>query len=212
MDYLLDIKTCPSKGQVFLVLNKRKGMFKKIKEKLPFTKKKEYFDKELIFVDKFGNQWYAYKEITNITMDRFLEIQKAERYYKLRVSEENANKLLDAAIEDHKNGEYDKVLTRLLEFKSRLSFKAERGVYLDYCSVVYLINDEPIEYYSREHTLQKKKLLEENLDIQNFFLRDVIKRYIRSPFNSPQVFLQYLDKVDLMNELLEKKVESLTTK
>lgn len=188
------------------------GLFDKAKEVFVNKSEPKYFDKELVFVDKFGNKWYAFKEITNITMDRFLEIQKAERYYKLRVTEENANKLLDAAIGDLKNNEYDKVLTRLLEFKSRLTFKAERGVYIDYCTVVYLINDEPIQYYSREHTLQKKKLLEENADIQNFFLRDVIKRYIRSPFNSPQVFLQYLDKVDLMNEMLEKKVDALTGK
>lgn len=184
------------------------NLFKKVKEKI--TKQKEYFDKELIFVDKFGNQWFAFKEISNITMDRFLEIQKAERYYKLRVSEENANRLIDAMLQDFSNREYENILVRLKEFKARLQFKAERDVYINYSSVVYLINDEPVSYYSEEHTQLKKKLLREHSDIQNFFLRDVIKRYLHSPFNSSQLFLEYLDKVDLMKEMLEHKVGVIT--
>lgn len=166
--------------------------------------------KQLIYIDKYGNKWYAFFDITMITMDRFLEIQSAERWYKLRINEENAKRFVDKMIQDYKESKGDDLYLRLLEFRARLEYKAERKSLLDYCSTIYLLNGESLDHYDRSIADKKRELLENNIDIQNFFLQDVIKRYIDSTWNSETAFLEYLDQVDLMNQLLEEKVRMNT--
>lgn len=187
-------------------LNKIKSFFKTDKH----LNNKLVQSKELIYVDKFGNKWYTFKDIAMITMDRFLELQKAERYFKLKIDEHNAKRLIDVCLKYAKESEFQKVIAYLSEMRARLDFKAERKVYLDYCSIVYLINDEPLDHYEHDYFQTKTKLLEENSDIQNFFLRDVVKRYITCPFNSIQHFQQYLDQVDMVTEIMNQKVEVMT--
>lgn len=131
------------------------------------------------YVDKEGNKWYSFNDLSAIPYTRQFAATKISSLYQLGVTKDD----LDSHITGLKNilrsqdkDKYEKAFANVLDFESKVQNASDAVKQMSSLVCVYFtINDEPIDSF--EGTLQAKKiaLLEADYDMHAFFLKRQIE-------------------------------------
>lgn len=157
--------------------------------------------KELIFIDKHGNKWYSLTNYLNVSMERFTNIQIAERYLQINLTKETLTEILVMMKQKFDDSQWADLGGLIGELIARSKFEAERETYIRYMSLVFLINDETLQFNNDLYN-KKIQIIKDDLDLQGFFLDELGTRFQLFTTNSKQI-LDYFQKTDTMKMKLE---------
>lgn len=138
-------------------------------------KKKDDPTKILVQVDSRGNRWYAMNDPLQMHVTRKLEMEDATSYLSMNLTREWVDEHVKLCEECINKGNIVQLAMHVNELKARNEMRASRLSLLHFCSAYYLINDEP-NAIDPKYFQEKWDLLNNDPELQDFFLRDVLKR------------------------------------
>lgn len=152
--------------------------------------------KELIYIDKNGNKWYSLSNYMNITMERFTNIQIAERYLQMNLTKEKLEEIVSLMKIKFDESSWVELGSLIAELIARNQFHAEKGIYATYMSLVFLINDEGVDF-DRDINNRKIEIISKDSELFNFFLRELVERFNLFTSSYDKI-LDYLTKTEEM--------------
>lgn len=162
--------------------------------------------KELIYIDKNNNKWYSLTNYLNVDMQRFVNIQIAERFLQMNITKEHLLELAFAMKNNFDESKWADLGALIGELIARTKFEAERVTYIQYMSLVFLVNDETT-HFNNDLYNKKIKMIEEDEDLQRFFLNELQSRFNLFTTNSNKIY-DYFQKTDQMKMKLNLIRES----
>ena len=170
------------------------SFFRSKKEELPQPRK------QLVHIDNKANKWYVFADPLEMHVDRELELRDAEDFLRMNMTREWLQEWTKTTKELVNKGDIFQLSQMLsgLEIRSEMDFS--RRAYVHFCSVFYLINDEPLEGLDPRYVEQKRLLLESNSELRDFFLRDAFMRLHKCEQELSMLFLTYLQKTEKIDK------------
>lgn len=129
-----------------------------------------------VYTDKQGNRWYAHKDPLQMSVNRLQDLKESEDFLRLNITHEWACDLVAKLKECINSGNIIQAGLLLTDFEFRLSMNWSKYALLHFCASYYLINNEPFDPSVKCYD-QKKQLIDESIELQDFFLTDVFERH-----------------------------------
>lgn len=150
-------------------------------------------DLELVYKSETGHEFYAYKNILDISPSRGVSAARADRFVGMKLSEANLGALVDMAIDGiNKENNFVQATAILHLIKYRQEFLCEENSLLDLSSVYYFLKDEDPEFPSDHHIEVKRQIWSKDAKCKSFFLHCALaltKRFSDTPEEDLMSFL-----------------------
>ncbi len=127
---------------------------------------------ELVYTDKLGNRWYAFKEPMRMPGERALAALVASRRSDLNYTVEDEREWLKAVRTAANLGEFMDVGYYLRVKEDRIAWACEEATLLDVAKCYFLLNDEPQSAFREDHQRKKVAAWAADEDCRAFFLRE----------------------------------------
>lgn len=115
--------------------------------------------------------WYKYKNELEMPSERLQALQIAELGLDWNVGKEQLTEIITKVIDLIIANKMQDAILKLSALKEKVNLILSREMIVEICSIFFVYKDEPINKYSKEWTLKKSKMLNEDRDLANFFLR-----------------------------------------
>lgn len=158
----------------------------------------------LEYIDRQGNKWYSFNNILDMSMDRKLMIDEAQRFMELNITKDKLLKIIVSLKDKISNKKNDDAFVTVANLEARLSLKAETETCLQLCAIIFLINNEPLTHFDNKYYEQKLELLTNDIELRNFFFQLFLIKYKSFTQQSAQDFINYLKKATLQINLLNR--------
>lgn len=127
---------------------------------------------ELVYTDKLGNNWYAFKDPMRMPGDRALAALVASRRSDLNYTVEDEREWLKAVRTAANLGEFMDVGYYLRVKEDRATWACEEATLLDVAKSYFLVNDEPQGQFREAWQRKKAEAWAADEDCRAFFLRE----------------------------------------
>lgn len=154
---------------------------------------------ELVYKSKTGHEFYAHKNVLDLSPSRGVSAARADRFVGMKLSEGNLKDLVNVAIDGiNKNQDLVGAVSILHLIKYRLEFLSEENSLLDLASIYYFLKDEDPEFTSEHHNTIKRDIWNKDDECRSFFLHIAIgltKRFSDTPEEDLMKFLNQTKEI-----------------
>ena len=141
----------------------------------------------MVYVDKDGNNWWNFDDLTAIPYTRNFAATKISSLYALGLSKDdlsnhiNGLKIILKSTDPEK---FEKAYANVLDFENKANNATDAIKQMTaLVCVYYTLNDEPIDSFDNNLQIKKMSLLESDIEMHGFFLKrqiDTTERYMQS--------------------------------
>jgi hypothetical protein len=134
----------------------------------------------MLYVDKEGNKWWGFNDLMTLPYTRNFAATKISSLYSLGLSKDDLNghignlkKILKSSEPD----KYEKAYAQVLDFESKAANATDAVKQMSsLVCVYYTLNDEAIDGFDNNLQIKKMSLLEADIEMHGFFLKNQIDR------------------------------------
>lgn len=140
-------------------------------------RRKELADEEaqpvdLVYTDKLGNRWYAFRDPLRMPGERALSALVSTRRSDLNFTLEDAKAWWEQTWGYANSGNFMDVGYMLRVYRDRLDWACEENSLLDVAQAYFMINEEPQGAMREKWQQEKRKAWADDEDARGFFLRE----------------------------------------
>ena len=163
-----------------------------------------------IYTDKEGNNYFTWKDPTEIPIHRANMAQMFSRYADLLLTKSLLSTLVDKALEECDNGKLTKVAVLLNEIKIREDLYAEPETLLQLATCYVMLKGESPHEYNQHEAQKKLNLWDSDHEAKSFFLQFAYQCTTSYSENSDKSILDYLKEMDPVISRMPKILSSLS--
>jgi len=163
---------------------------------------------ETVYVDVAGRKWYCFENPLMMPIARKKVLEEKTKMLSFNITAEKQKEHYERMIA-HANARRDvELFAELNEGYIRLQLLGERETMVEVCCAVFLVEGEPIDTFSTEWFMRKKRYLLDDLEAQAFFLELFLIKYRSYTKDSATAFLTYLTETEKINRFLNRNFSS----
>jgi len=181
----------------FPKLSIRKWLIKKQRTELSYVPEVIH-----LYTDKHKNKWYGYEDLTEMGILRKLVVDEVQSYADINMTPDAMRIFVRSMRESLQVADYEHARKQLAAFELRMEFIASKAVYVNLCAAIYLMEKENMLEMDRKFLRKKQEILENDIELQDFLLRDLFRRY--RDFSEDY-------ETNIMNYFIETEQEELFT-
>lgn len=124
----------------------------------------------MVYTDKFGNNWYQYENNLTIPAKRAIAAEVATRFAEMNLTKETLSELIGHMKKKANEGNIVDLFHLLAEIEFRLEFVGEERTLMDLAVCYFVIDGEDESDFSEVYRKKKIDVLLEDGDARSFFL------------------------------------------
>jgi hypothetical protein len=164
-------------------------------------------DLELIYTDRFGHRYYAYRDPLQMPIRRLIAIESASRFLELNLTKDRLLHLLDQMEQSANRGQIVQLFHYLHEIKTRLSLAGEEECLLQ-LSACYFLREDEDPHNTDLHT-EKIACWKQDPEAYAFFLTACLQPPERSEADSPPDFPTFSQTIQPLLDDLQRLSSSI---
>ena len=144
-----------------------------MKFKNPFNRKQKATPQKLqtVYTDKFGNEWKQFTNQLDLPATRAIAAEIATKHTEFNITPDLFKQMIGLMKEHANKGEIVELFHLLEEIEIRTEMIGEEQTLLELACCYYLLNDENPEGSGNDKRLEKLRILDQDNEAKNFFLR-----------------------------------------
>lgn len=159
---------------------------------------------DYVLTDKFGNDWYMLRNITDISILRQQGVQHAFKHTDLSITKPKLLDMLASMKTDMNSGNFTNVFKKVTIIEDRLNRMVELETLKLLCYQLTFVNDEPLKELKPYYLDLKTKVFDNDPEVMDFFL-DAVWQQTEAYKNSFQLDLaDYLMQAKMIQPMLQK--------
>lgn len=154
----------------------------------------------MCYTDKEGNKWWQFDDLLSLPYTRNFAATKVSSLYALGLSKDDLNSHINglkSILKSADKDKYEKAYALVLDFENKANSATDAIKQMSALACIYYtLNDEPIDGFDNNLQIKKMSLMEGDLEMHSFFLKqqiEVTENYMKS--------LNLLSKIVLPTEI-----------
>lgn len=147
-------------------LSKIFGLIKRV-----FSAKPKDSNLFYVFTDRFGNNYYAYKDVRKMPYSRAIHAASCVRFAEMNLTYETLKKLVSIMLQAQRDGKDDLVSMYLHEIDNRLEYAGEEVTLLNLAASYFVIEGENPKDLDTFYLDKKIELWKKDSIAKSFFLQ-----------------------------------------
>lgn len=132
----------------------------------------------MCYTDKEGNHWWSFDDLLSLPYTRNFAATKVSSLYALGLSKDDLSSHINglkSILKSQDKDKYERAFALVLDFENKSNSATDAVKQMSALSCVYYtLNDEPIDGFDNNLQIKKMSLMEADLEMHSFFLKQQI--------------------------------------
>lgn len=141
----------------------------------------------MCYTDKDGNKWWQFDDLLSLPYTRHFAAMKVSSLFALGLSKDDLNSHIErgkSLVKSNDKEKYEKLYAEFLDFETKANNATDAIKQMSALACIYYtLNDEQIDAFDNNLQVKKMSLMEADLDMHSFFLKqqiEVTENYTKS--------------------------------